>query len=50
MYKFFILSYLEHFVAIIHKTVTVTLHKANCIKEFGTILCNLISDVGRTSR
>jgi len=32
---------MEHFVAIIHKTVTVTLHKASCINEFGAIFMKL---------
>jgi len=32
---------MEHFVAIIHKTVTVTLHKTSCIKEFGAMFMQL---------
>jgi len=35
------LFYLEHFVAIIHKTVTVNPHKLNCIKEFGAVFMKL---------
>jgi len=32
---------MEHFVAIIHKTVTVILHKPSCINEFGAIFMKL---------
>jgi len=32
---------MEHFFAIIHKTVTVTLHKASCINQIGAIFMKL---------